>query len=349
MQEIGGYQACAPEGRVARSYGSRHHTEYRQHGTGRPHPILANGIDHNGGIGFSRRRHQFGQRLITACKLNGRSRPYQSYHTLGYHSTVEHAPPQFLVLHATRHHRALGGMKTADSPAGYRNEKHGKYGKVLIGMMALESRRNLGHPTVVGENADQHTDSHKQQGHTEKGVDTSDKGIDGQQSSQHVIHENHNAPKQSGTPCAPVPGHGSQQPGGRGDKYRADQDHQNQGKDSHHQADARPQFVAHHFGQTGSVLPQGNHAGQVVVHRPAEYASEHNPQISRRPVKDTQNRTEYRSRPGNVQKLDEIDFPRRHRCIIHTVGHRITRCLSGGIHPEYSFDKGTVDDIAQHQ
>ena len=73
---------------------------------------------------------------------------------------------------------------------------------------------------------------------------------------------------------------------------------------------ARPQFVAHHFGQTGSVLPQGNHAGQVVVYRPAEYASEHNPQISRRPVKDTQNRTEYRSRPGNVQKLDEIDFPR---------------------------------------
>ena len=240
-------------------------------------------------------------------------------------------------------------METADGSAGNRDKKHGKYGEILIGMMALESRCNLGHPTVVGENADQHADGHKQQGHAEKGVNASDKGIDGQQGSQHVIHENHHAPKQSGTPYAPVSGHGSQQPGGCGDKYRADQDHQNQGKNSHHQADARPQFVAHHFGQTGSVLPQGNHAGQVVVYRPAEYASEHNPQISRRPIKDTQNRTEYRSRPGNVQKLDEIDFPRRHRCIIHTISHRITRCLSGGIRPEYSFDKGAVDRIAQYQ
>ena len=80
-----------------------------------------------------------------------------------------------------------------------------------------------------------------------------------------------------------------------------------------------------------------------------ENAAEHNPQIGGRAEEDAHDGTEDGARAGNVEELDEIDAPRRHRDVIDTVLQTVGRRLAFGFSTEHTLYESSIKEIAENE
>ena len=126
-------------------------------------------------------------------------------------------------------------------------------------------------------------------------------------------------------------------------------DEQQHGEYHHCQPCPAAQEVAHDFGQSGTVEPEREHSGQVVVDRSGEDTAQHYPQVSRRTEFRSHDGTEYRARAGNVEELHHIYFPRGHGDIVHPVGMCQCRRRALGIGLHDAFHQTTIKNIAHDE
>ena len=82
------------------------------------------------------------------------------------------------------------------------------------------------------------------------------------------------------------------------------------------------------------------------MHRSSKDTTENNPQIGCRSKKDSHDGTEDGACAGNVQKLDEEDFPSGHGYVIHSVSLGITWCLAIRVNTKNLFHKSAIDNVS---
>lgn len=109
------------------------------------------------------------------------------------------------------------------------------------------------------------------------------------------------------------------------------------------------QVAPQDFRQVFPLVPQGNHAGEVVVRHSAQNAAENDPQKRGRPVQHAHDGAENGPQPCNVQQLDEKNAPARHDHIIHAVRTGHGGSLPGGVRTENPFQHPPVSEITGRQ
>ena len=198
--------------------------------------------------------------------------------------------------------------------------------------------------------ADQDADRGKNQEPAKNRVDSTDDFVDRQQGCKDIVCNDDEHPEEFGADEAVAGGcHGFEQTGRCGAEHRADQYHQHQSEDAHDETHRTAQFVTDNLRQVSTVAAQGYHRREIVVDCSAEDTAQHNPEESRRAEQYTLYGTEDWARTGNIEKLYEIDFPRRHRDKVHTILRGITRRRSVGIRTDYALNYFSINKIAQDQ
>ena len=187
---------------------------------------------------------------------------------------------------------------------------------------------------------------HEQQGDGEQRIDFTDDFIHRQQGGEDVIQEHRNNPERH---IQRLRREFGEQPRRSCDEHGAHQYHQYHGEHPHHLFCRHPQIASDDFRQAFPAVPDGQHAGQVVVRRAGENAPQHDPQIGRRAELRPHDGPEYRSQSCNVQKLNHKDFPRRHRDIIHPVRFCHRRRRTRGVRSENALHDSSVDEITGNQ
>ena len=80
-----------------------------------------------------------------------------------------------------------------------------------------------------------------------------------------------------------------------------------------------------------------------------EDATQHYPQIGRRPELNTHDGTEDGPRAGNVEELNEEHLPLGHGLIVHPVSLCVSWRLPFWFNPKHALHQFTINEIAQQQ
>ena len=109
---------------------------------------------------------------------------------------------------------------------------------------------------------------------------------------------------------------------------------------------AAAELAPDNFGKRHSPLAHRHHRADEVVDGAGEDCAEHNPEQGCRPEHYAHDGAENRPHSGDVEKLNEEDFPRRHGYVVDAVGH----CCRGGgalgISAEDAFGNRAIDEVA---
>lgn len=89
------------------------------------------------------------------------------------------------------------------------------------------------------------------------------------------------------------------------------------------------EICPHKIWKPRTIVANGKHTGEEIMNSSGKYAPEDDPEIGGRAKLRAHNCSENRPRSGNVQKLDHLDLPCRHRHIINSVGSRDSRSFPG--------------------
>ena len=247
-------------------------------------------------------------------------------------------------------------MESAHGSAGDGDEHHGEKWEIrwMAVMEKVQIRKHFHagqvHPGRHGirkgsqEHHAQNAHDHDDQGDRKKRIDLSHDSLDGKNGRQKVVAED------NPNPCRNAPArHGGQDGGG---PHGEDDAHQHAEHDADGAADPLglpAQVAPQDFRQVFPFVPQGNHAGKVVVRHSAQNAAENDPQECGRAIQHAHDGAENRPQPCNVQQLDEKNAPARHDHIIHAVRTGHGGSLPGGVRPENPFQHPSVSEITGRQ
>ena len=85
------------------------------------------------------------------------------------------------------------------------------------------------------------------------------------------------------------------------------------------------------------------------MNRTHKDAAEDDPQVGGGTEENTHYGAEDGTRACNIQELNEIDAPRRHRDVVHAVLQAVGGRLAVGLHAKNFFHKNSVEEIAQQE
>ena len=342
-------EAGAAEGGVAAGDGGCHHSEQGEHSAEYAEPALGYLGDHRGG-GCADVRTDFCGASVEE-EVRCYRCPYKGHQALGYHRPVEHRPAEFLILQASGHERALGGVEAGYRAAGDGYEEAGEDALAVEpdGRAAvLQSLPKLGQMGPFDEQAHHQRNCHEQQGEGEQGIYLSNYLVDGKEGGDHIIGEDDRYPDHYGS-AGTVSGHAAEDECGAVDEHGAhEQEHQHR-EYQHHLLGAVAEVTAHEFRQARSAVSEGKHPRKVIMHRARENASEHYPEVGRRPELGTHDSAEDRPRARDIQELDHEHLPRGHWDEIHPVRLADRRCGPVRIRSEDPVYEFSVKRVAQNQ
>ncbi len=333
-------QAAGSKGRVPGCDGQDDHPQDGQKSAHRAKQCLADLVHHQGGRAAL---NDLKQSVRPIKQSHPGSGPDQGDNPFGDHGAVEHQATSGFIADAAGHEGGLGGMKAADGSAGQGDEQQGPDGQALRVRVHcyVQVRQDRG---ITQGHAHKHAQAHEQQERAEKWVQTADKLVDGQNGGQEVVSEDaghHKLDVQAGKIA--------QKLCRTEDKHHAHEQQQQQGKESHHPAGVQAQEGAHHVRNGRAPVAYRKHPAEIIVHSARENRPHHDPDQSHRAVKRAQDRPEDRPDPGDVQKLDEKDFPCGHGGVVHPVGHGGTRRGAARVRAEYPLNHLAVGEVTQDE
>ena len=284
-------------------------------------------------------------RGVVVEEVHGHGSPDQGNDTFGYHGAIEDGAPLLLVLHAACHQRTLRGMETTDGTTGNGDEQGGENAVLQfqpLGTEVAEMVPQLWQYGHLDKQTHHQCHSHEQHGKGEDGIELADNLVDGQHRGDDIIAEDDENPQGGGAPD------GMQYLGRTIHKHDAHHDQQEDGENQHHLLRGIAQIFAYQFGQSGTLVAQGEHTAQVVVGGSGEDTAEHNPQISNRAELSSHDGTKNRTSSSDVQKLNHKNLPTGKNEKINSVGHGYCRgrTIVGLDNALYKFP---IQQIAQHQ
>ena len=356
LQEIGNDEARAAQGRIAAGNRRRHHAQQREDAAEYAEPFPADQIDDRRRItdGLGTARNQLEGRFgFTIEEIAGYRRPDERHGAFRNHGPVENRTPHLLMLDTTGHQRALRGMKAADRSAGNRDEQ-ARENRVLgqgTARRVFQPFPNLRNIRELDKQDDHQGNRHEDQSKGEHRIYPADDLVDRQQRGNDVIDKDDDDPE---TVLADGIHHKCRFPDAAQDLGRAEHEHgtyhhqQEDREDQHHRLRGLAEIGSDEFRQVGAAMPDRQHARQIVVYGTREDTAEHNPEIGRRAELGAHDRTENRTRPGNIQELDHENLPRGQHDIVYPIGFGDSR-RGPVVGPEHTFNESTVKKIAGHQ
>ena len=214
-------------------------------------------------------------------------------------------------------------------------------------MVVGKGTGDFGQGSLLGKDAIEHAAGHDEQGDAEEGVDASYHLVDGEQRGQDVVGKDDACPHEGCAPFAPTGGHGAEECGRRGDEDGSDQYHEDEGEEQDDDVCGAAQFGVYQFGQACSVFSERQHTAHVVVYGSAEDAAEDDPKVGGGAEEYALNGTEDGACAGDVEELDEIDFPCGHGDVVNPILLGVAWCLSARIGSEGALDKVAVEHVAE--
>ncbi len=344
---VGDDEAEASHGGVARSDGGCDHAENSEDAAESAEPLDADFMHEDSGV-LAVRGHVAGQFVVASGESDGSGRPDQGHDTLGDHRAVEHHAAVFLILEATGHHRALRGVEAGNGTAGDRDAHHREYRGVFARGMATEETfgESVGDLHAVYYHIAHDAHGHEEESEAEERVEVADQFVDGEEGGQDVIEEDAGCPERG---VEVLRGEGAEEVGRSADE---DGDHHHEEhacEDAHHDLDLLAELRTDDFGERFAAEPQGDHARHEVVDGSGEDSAEHNPEERGGAVHNAHYSAEDRADAGDVEKLDKVDFPGRHRHIVDAVGHCRGRRGAIGVGLEDSFHETAIDEVARYE
>ena len=134
---------------------------------------------------------------------------------------------------------------------------------------------------------------------------------------------------------------------GRVHEDHPDQNHQQHHESAHELFHAVAQIFAMRFRKTATIITERNHAGEVVVDRTTEDATEDNPEIGGRAELRPHDSAADRTHACDIQKLNQEKLPRLHRNVIDPVGHCLRGRFTVFINSEYPFHETAVEEVSE--
>ena len=198
---------------------------------------------------------------------------------------------------------------------------------------------HFGHVPAADDDAGCYAYRHDDEADAEYGIYLADDLIDRQQSCEEVVDEYYDEPE---IRVERVGRELGQEHGRAGHEHRTYEHEQHDGEDAHDRLHLVAEVHADDFGDAGTVVAQGDHAGQVVVHGAGENSTDDDPEEYDRAPQSAGDSAEYRAEAGDVQQLDHEYLPRGQRYVVDAVfvGDGRGR-LVGRL--EYGFNKFAVD------
>ena len=357
-------QACRAEGATARGDGSRHDTQKGEDAARNSQPRRADGRHDRGSVEELDEQisfvvaHQavgtrgellydFGRAYVTPSvgkeEVAGDGSPDERHEPLGHHGSVEYGSSLALALHAARHHRGLCGVESAYGSAGDGHEE-GREERLLesqaFGAPVAQSVPYLRQHGLFPEQHDADGDDHEQHRERKGRIDLADNLVHGHHRGGHVVEEDEDHPHHLVAPDA------AENDGRAVDEECAHQHHHQHGEEDESLARRGAEVEARELRQSAAVVPQGEHAADVVVHGTSEDTSQHNPEICRWTEPHTHDGSEDRSCSGDVQELNHEDTPRWQHHVVNLVRLADGRGLAV-VGTEDAFGHPAVNHIAQ--
>ena len=344
VEPVGQHQTGRTEGRIAGGDGAGNDAQHSQRDAHAAHGLGAN-VVHGGGAAAAH-----GQQVSAGVDGAAGSSPDQSNHALGHHGTVEHEMALLLTLHAASHQGALSGMESGNGAAGHGDEHEAPDGRAL-GMHIGEVAPDLGDGIALGEDAHGHAHGHDDQADAEHGVDLTDDLVDGHESGNEIVHQDHSQPEQLVGEDAAAAAVGEQQldqAGGANGEHGAHHDQQHNAEHAHDVLHGAAQIDAGDLGDRGTLVTHAEHTGEVIVDSTGENGAEGDPQEHNRTPQRAAQGTENGAETGDVQQLDHKQLPLGQNHVVHAVvdldGGRLTV-----IGPEGPIHQGAVDEVTADQ
>ena len=349
MEEVRDDQAGAAESRIAAGDGRRDDAEQGEDAAQHAEPALRDLRHHDRG-----RRREVGTDLGRAAveeEVRGDRRPDQGDQAFRDHRAVEDGTAELLGRDAAGHQRALGGVEAAHGAAGDGDEQAGEdglsfeaHGRAAV----LQALPEFGQGGPLDEEAHHQRHRHEQQGRREHRIDPADDLVDRQERRDDVIGEDDKDPGHD-RPLAAVAHHAAQDDGRAVHEHGAHHQQEEDGEDEHDLLGGLAQVAAHQDGIARPAVPDGEHAGQVVMDGAREDAAEDDPQVGRRAELRAHDGAEDGPGPGDVQELDHVHFPRGHRDEVHVVGLGDGRRHQIRIGAEHPVHERSVQKIADDE
>ena len=271
MHEVGDYQSCRTQSRVARSNCRTNHAKNCNYCNDRCKPSLGNKSDHSRTALASSVDSAFGREEICSSGC-----PDESHNTFGNHCTIENRTTLLLVYHTTSHKRRLRSMETRNCTASDGYEHHREY-RICCrsGVFVFKSIPNFGNCWLIANKCHHYRHSHTKQQNAENRINASDDLVNWQQCGYQIVNQNYSYPD------VDVPVWSEmriEQSCWRIHKYHTDENHQYDHKAAHKLLHAVAKVVAVDFGKTATLVTQRNHSCKEIVNGTSEDATEHNPQ-----------------------------------------------------------------------
>ncbi len=269
--------------------------------------------------------------------------PDQADDTFDDHCTVEYGAAFFFILYTACHERRLGGVETADCAAGQGDEKKGPDG--FVAGVEVYSEIKVGQHGVAAEHKCYCEGyGHNQQQCAEYGVEFTDEFINGQDGCEKVVTEDAGY-EDSGF----YSGQAGEQLCRCEHEYNTNQHEQYKCEDAHYLTGSHTEVFTDQFGYGCTIVADGKHTAEVVMYSSGKDTADNDPDKGYRTVQGTENGAEDGADPGDIQHLNEHEFPHGHRHVVNIITHGV--CGSGAfcIRREHVVHEFTIKKITDNK
>ena len=200
---------------------------------------------------------------------------------------------------------------------------------------------------------DDEPESHEDEQHAHDGVEAADDTVERNDGGYEVIGENEHAPGQRGRGGEQIRKEMGEEAGKQRGRSQHEggphHDHEENGEAFHEHTHAPAEVAAYDLGVAYAVFTDGNHTGDVVVHRTGKNGAEHHPQQGHGAVESTENGAQHGAEPGDVDHLAHIELPEGHGLEVHAVPSGHDGSFAGAVSSENTFNKSAVQRIAGYE
>ena len=187
LQGVCHNQTTGTKSRISRGDWSEDHAQQSQASTHRTQPITCDCVHDHGRIGLSI--------TILMEEIGGRCRPNQRHNTLYNHRSIKDGTTIRLLLHATSHHRRLGGMEARNGTTSDTDEhdwEDRQIGSLRVRISQAIGQLRQGWRLHIEHHQD--TDSHEYQRNGKYRIDLAYHLVNRQKGGQNIIGEDDENP-----------------------------------------------------------------------------------------------------------------------------------------------------------